>query len=476
MRVGTRIFVWYVVIFLVCFSYPAVWLLDTLRFRYLESSEDSLADQANILAALVGAQMERKHFRTKELYRAFDDAYNRELSARIYSFTKTGVDMQVYITDASGMVIFNSADPSSVGDDYSRWRDVKLTLQGKYGTRATRDDPKDPTSTVLHVAAPIMVKNRIAGVMSVAKPTATINDLIAKAKPELIRVLGVATFFFVLFSFLVSIWTTRSIKRLTRYANEVREGRRTPLPKLDSSEIGQMGNAFERMREALEGKKYVEGYVQTLTHEIKSPLSAIRGAAELLEEKMEPAQRERFLSNIKTEANRIQDIVDRLLELSSIETIKTLEKHETVSFPALLGSVLDGKAPLIAKKSLRISLNIPPDASVRGDHFLLTQATANLIQNAIDFSPSGGQIDISGSFSQRNFVLCVRDFGPGIPDFAREKIFDKFFSLQRPDTEKKSTGLGLNFVREVAMLHKGNIELENCEHGGVRAVFTLPAK
>jgi two-component system sensor histidine kinase CreC len=122
----------------------------------------------------------------------------------------------------------------------------------------------------------------------------------------------------VFLSYIVSLWITRPIKRLTDYANAIRQGKRVEFPELDRSEIGEMGYAFAKMQETLEGKKYVEQYVQKLTHEVKSPLSAIRGAAELLEEKMEPGQRGRFLSNIRHEANRIQEIVDRMLELSAL--------------------------------------------------------------------------------------------------------------------------------------------------------------
>jgi two-component system sensor histidine kinase CreC len=106
--------------------------------------------------------------------------------------------------------------------------------------------------------------------------------------------------------------------------------------------------------------------------------------------------------------------------------------------------------------------------------FLLHQALANILQNAIDFTPRGGRIELSGFVADGSFHFTVRDFGPGIPEYAGHKIFDKFFSLQRPDTGKKSTGLGLNFVREVAILHHGSISVENNPGGGVSAVFTLP--
>jgi len=235
-----------------------------------------------------------------------------------------------------------------------------------------------------------------------------------------------------------------------------------------------MGMALENMREALEGKKYVEQYIHTLTHEIKSPLSAIRGAAELLEEQMPAEKRARFLGNIRTEAARIQDLVDRMLELAELETRQTLRNEETVTLGSLVNTVLESKSPILSRKGLHLAREVDENIKVTGDTFLLHQALSNIIQNSIDFSLPGQWITISSRLEGGRLGLRVDDEGPGIPDHYREKVFDKFFSLQRPDTGKKSTGLGLNFVREVATLHGGEIMLENLPGKGLRAVFRLP--
>jgi two-component system sensor histidine kinase CreC len=119
-------------------------------------------------------------------------------------------------------------------------------------------------------------------------------------------------------------------------------------------------------------------------------------------------------------------------------------------------------------------LEVDERIRISGDVFLLQQALSNLVQNSIDFSMPGEWITISSRIEHDRLLLRVDDEGPGIPDHYREKVFDKFFSLQRPDTGKKSTGLGLNFVREVATLHGGEIRLENLPEKGLRAVLGLP--
>ena len=474
MKLGGALFLAYLLIFALCFSYPAVRFAKSLRTHYLESVEEPLVDQANILAELAGRGMETSGFSPADWAEVFRRVHARELSAKIYEMRKKQVDVRVYLTDAQGHVIFDSDDPGEVGADYSAWRDVALTLQGKYGARSTRSVAGDPATSVLYVAAPVRVRGTTVGVLSVGKPMTSINAFLKTARPEILKIAALSGLVAVALSLLVSWWVSRQIQTLIAYANDVRAGKRVDLPDLARTELKEMGQAFDKMRESLEGKKYVEQYVQTLTHEIKSPLSAIRGAAELLEEDMPAPDRSRFLANIRNEAERIQDLVERMLKLSELETRKSLDTLEAVTLAPLVRRVLEGKSPMLSTKQLGVETALDEQAVVQGDPFLLSQAISNLLQNAIDFSPAGGRIQLRSEVSDGRVHLSVQDQGPGIPDYARDKIFQKFFSLKRPDTGKKSTGLGLNFVREVAILHEGAIRLENLPDGGFRARLQLP--
>ena len=130
MRLGTRIFFSYLIIFSVCFSYPINWVLDNLRTRYLEGVEEPLVDQANILAVLVGREMEANQFDPDKWYQGLAEACSRPLNSQVYHLVKASVDESVYITDAAGKIIFDSRNKQNLGADYSNWRDVHLSLQG----------------------------------------------------------------------------------------------------------------------------------------------------------------------------------------------------------------------------------------------------------------------------------------------------------------------------------------------------------
>jgi two-component system sensor histidine kinase CreC len=473
MKLGTRILCSYLLVFGLGFYFLISWVLDDIRIRYLEGVEESLVDQANIMASMVGHEMEANRFSPDELHRVFQKANRRKLNAKIYKLAKSNVELDIYITNYSGKVIFDSQNPDNEGVDYAEWRDVYLTLRGEYGARSTLTDPDDLTSDVLYVAAPIEVNGRLWGVLTVVKPTTNIHIFIRSAKYRVIQIGTISALAVFIFCITIIVWLTRPIKRLTKYANDIREGKKVTLPKLDSSEIGEMGTAFENMRIALEGKQYVEKYVQTFTHEIKSPLSAIRGAAELLDEDMPLTKRSQFISNIREETGRIQNIVDRMLQLSTIENLNALQNLERVNLKELVANLADVVEPILTAKQLNLELQVQNDVFLEGDEFLLKQALSNLIQNAIDFSPPAGRIRVVSRYTGQKVEVIVEDQGPGIPAYARGKVFNRFFSLERPNSGKKSSGLGLNFVREVALLHKGHIKIDNRPLKGARAILCL---
>jgi two-component system sensor histidine kinase CreC len=262
---------------------------------------------------------------------------------------------------------------------------------------------------------------------------------------------------------------------ISDYLRWLRSQRSWSLGRMVRRAVDTLRSGVGEVRDALTGRNYVADYVQTFTHEIKSPLSAIRGAAELLQEpSMREAERERFLANIASETERIQEIVDRMMELTALETQRALERSELVALAPLLREVAASAQGAAAAREIRLHIAIDTEARVEGDPFLLRRAVSNLLDNAIDFSPPGAEVALALHAGAREARVTVRDHGRGIPDYAKDKVFEKFYSLARPHSQRKSTGLGLAFVKEIAALHRGRIELANAPRGGALATLTLP--
>lgn len=449
--------------------------ISELRPGLRQSTEDTLVDMANLLAEVVTEDFNSGRIQGEKFRQSLDRFLDREFQVDIYDISKQSSNLRIYMTNAQGIVVFDS-DHTAVGEDYSQWNDVYLTLKGSYGARSTRMDPNDEFSTVMYVAAPIYSGSQIIGSLTIAKPDEVLEPFLEIAQGKIKRMGVIMVIVSTIVGALLSFWLTGSIRKLYRYAEAIRSGKRAVLPEIGEKELAALGHAMEAMRRELEGKDYVEEYVHSLTHELKSPVSAIKGASELIDEQMPIEVLERFKNNIQHEVSRIEELINRLLELASIERRDILHNIEPVNLSDLIDSVLTNKAVLFKQKSITIKQSVTADLIVKGEKFLILQAIDNLLQNAIDFSPADGVIQISLSEDRPNhqIQLKMKDQGPGIPDYARKKLYDRFYSLPRPGSDKKSSGLGLSFVKQVAELHAGSISLDNDAAGGVIATLTLP--
>jgi two-component system sensor histidine kinase CreC len=478
--IRTRIIAGMLCIVAIGFFYLVNWVVDDLRPHYMKSMEESLVDESVLLASIIEQMIDSNSIKTQMLRDAFKSAHRRRFDAAIYDLLKNQMNIRVYITDDNGIVLFDSDDSKDEGKDYSNWNDVRRTLKGEYGARTSHSIPGDQSTSVLYVAAPIRVDTAIIGVLTVCKPSGSVTFFVNKAQKKIIYAGCIIGFGVLIVSIALSIWVTSPIKRLTNYARSVRDGKPVQLPRLGissylgRSEVGLMGKAFEEMRQTLEGKKYVEQYVQTVTHEIKGPIAAIRGAAELIDDKMPADDRERFLRNIRIESERMQSIVDRLLELTVLESRANLREREEIDLCQIVQACVKTVAPACEAKRLRCEMVLSVKATLQGERFLITQAILNCLQNSIDFTPNGGYITVSLEKNGTSAKLLIDDTGCGIPDYALDKVFDRFYSLSRPDTKRKSTGLGLSFVREAILLHGGTVSVANREQCGTRVTITLP--
>ncbi len=494
-----------------------------------QAVEAALVDSAHLLAELAVDDMRDGTIANGCFAAHFRDYARRRIEAPISGLKKDSLDYRVYITDAKGIVVFDSSG-RAIGQDYSRWNDVYLTLQGRYGARSSRDIADDDNSSVMYVAAPIMDrdrdngKGRLLGVLTVAKPNRAMQPVIWRSQKTILLWGGVLLALLLTIGAVLSWSITRHLEALRRYAQDVTAGGRARPPERGPAEIVELGGALEAMRRELDGKEYVENYIHTLTHEMKSPLAAIRGAAELIEEPLPEADRRHFARNIGEQAQRLSSLIDRLLALAAVEHLQVLEKNETVDVPTLVAETLAALRVRIAQAErcgIRVEVEGLEDTeetsgghrapAVRGDPFLLRQALANLLDNALDFSPLSSpegalvllrvereeqeeEEEAPGVDAEKTADrpavyarFSIVDQGPGIPDYALPRVFERFYSLPRPGGDEKrgrrGTGLGLCFVRQVATLHRGTVSIANVTDSadadgaprGVMAVLRIPA-
>ncbi|MFL8988051.1 two-component system sensor histidine kinase CreC [Pseudomonas sp. QLc11A] len=472
MPLGIRFFLVYALFIGLTGYFVLNTVMQEIRPGVRQSTEETLVDTANLMAEILRDDFKAgtlNQNRWPQLLKAYGE---RQPAAKIWGLPKNQVNHRIYVTDAKGIVVLDSSGVA-VGQDYSRWNDVYLTLRGEYGARSTRSDPNDPGSSVMHVGAPIRDNGQIIGVVTVAKPNSSLQPYVDRTERRLLAYGAGLIGLGLLFGALLSWWLSRALRRLTAYAQGVSAGRRVEVPHYRGGELEQLATAVEQMRTQLEGKAYVERYVHTLTHELKSPLAAIRGAAELLQGEMPPIQRQRFVGNIDSESARMQQLIERLLNLAQVEQRQGLEERVDVPLGTLVRELLSAQAARIESRQLQVEQSIAADLMLSGEPFLLRQALGNLLENALDFTPAKGVLRLGARRIDEQVEFKLFNQAEAIPDYALPRLSERFYSLPRPDSGRKSTGLGLNFVEEVVKLHGGTLSIRNVD-GGVEVIVHLP--
>lgn len=226
-------------------------------------------------------------------------------------------------------------------------------------------------------------------------------------------------------------------------------------------------------------EKLKSDMISLMSHELRTPITSINGFAELLAmDDTIPAESREFLNIIVTESQRLSRMIDTFLSVTKLEAA---DKQEVLKIPLKLddvvGDMVVNLQPLAKKKRIRLvqqpNGRLPP---VAADKSLITQCVANLIDNAIKYSPEKTTVSVSTVLEAETVRVLVEDRGYGIPPESIDRVWEKFYRVARDGQEKdgETTGLGLSFVREVVEQHGGSVALESEVGRGSKFSFTLP--
>lgn len=220
-------------------------------------------------------------------------------------------------------------------------------------------------------------------------------------------------------------------------------------------------------------------FVANVSHELRTPLSLIKSAAETLVDggRHDPAVTLRFLEIIEKQANRLTLLIDDLLLLARLDSGRVELNLTALLLRAAAQEALDDAALVAGSRGVRLENRVADDVKAVADPERLRQVLTNLIDNAIKYGREGGTVVVGGRALERGRVeLTVRDDGPGIPAEARERIFERFYRVDKARSrEQGGTGLGLAIVKNVVHAHGGEVRVESTPGQGTEFFITLPA-
>ena len=480
--IGVKLFLTYLVIS----GSIALFLTDKAQERLTrgidEAAEEVMIDAANLLAQTLPFDHQRNQIDLERFNHMVTHYLGRELDAKIYDIIKDKPSIRIYITDDKGIVIYDS-DRKQIGKDFSQWRDVKLTLEGKYGARASIIDETISNPTVedkgLFIAAPIRHDNEIVGSLTLVKPILSLKPYVLEQQQQLRNyALGIFAIS-LLFGALASFFVSRSTNRLLRYTTQLALGKKPDAPNITQVEYFNLNEAIQKLRSELEGREYVEEYIHTLAHELRSPLTSVRANAENLKIPMSDIKRDKIIDGILEANERMDKLMDRLLRLAKIERRQKLENIEKILVGELIKGVMNSpsrKGELLSRQ-INIDYHVDENIIINVERLLTEQAIGNVLDNAIKFSPDSSTIRIDVKEQNKWVTIKVIDDGPGIPEYAKKKIFSRFYSVPHPETGKRGNGLGLRFAKKIMTLHGGTITVTNrAMSKGAEAVLRFPLK
>ena len=221
-------------------------------------------------------------------------------------------------------------------------------------------------------------------------------------------------------------------------------------------------------------------FVANVSHELKTPATSLKLLAESLVEILDedPEQARFFAQRLKSETDRLAQLTSDLLDLARLESEEGLQNPQEVDVRSVLMVVLARLRPAARSKNITLSWRRAGSAglyAIRGDETQLTSMFANLVENAVKYTPPGGRVDVDGESSEHEVVVRVSDTGIGIPEASLPRIFERFYRVDKARSkETGGTGLGLSIVRHVAEKHGGAVAVESRVGEGTTFTVRLP--
>ncbi len=280
-------------------------------------------------------------------------------------------------------------------------------------------------------------------------------------------------------SLIIASSQSKPLRRITTAVTQFAQGNlASRIPVQGKGEIAALAQSFNTMAEDLSRlEESRRSFVASVSHELRSPLTCIRGYIEGMQDgTIPPEEQGPYLEIVLQETNRLTALVNDLLDLSRIESGKVALKPEVFDINELARLSVIKFERRIEEKNLNVEVHLREEPLlVRADRDRIAQVLTNLIDNAIKFLPEGGLLALSAREAGRECLVSVRDNGPGIAQEDLPYIFDRFYKADKAHTSGMGTGLGLSIVKKILEQHGQDIRVSSSKGGGAEFTFTLEA-
>jgi two-component system, OmpR family, sensor histidine kinase ChvG len=327
----------------------------------------------------------------------------------------------------------------------------------------------DRGEVIVSVAVPVQRFRAVRGALMLSTQGADIDTMVGAERVAIFKVFLIAAGVMVVLSFLLAGTIAGPVRRLAESARLVRRRIRSRVEIPDLShrrdEIGHLSGSLRDMTDALYTRiEAIERFAADVAHELKNPLTSLRSAVETLPLAKSDESRSRLLSVIQHDVKRLDRLISDISEASRLDAEMQRHEAQPVNLAKLLTTVVD-VANERHDDGVTVTLNFeggrPSAFAVLGNDSRLGQVIDNLIDNARSFSPSGGTVRVACRRVKGEIEIVIDDDGPGVPDEAIEKIFERFYTHRPHQAFGQNSGLGLSISKHIIEAHGGRIWAEN---------------
>jgi signal transduction histidine kinase len=429
------------------------------------------------------------------------DAINKPALKDIFTrLMHINPSIEVYLLDSEGRILSYSAAPEAVKRARVSLDPVVSFLSDQDGRPLRGDDPRSPTGRKIFSAAPIYDSGKMAGFLYIVLGGQEYDSVVALfQRSHVFRLSAGMTIAGVLLTIALGAlsfnWLTRRLRLLSAHLETFRRAgftRPLELPRWrrdgKGDEIDRLGLTIEAMSARISGQIVQlskadtdrRDMVAAISHDLRTPLASLRGYLETLHMKggtLSDEEKRCYLALALEHGERLSRLIDNLFELATLEASDAQLRREPFPINELAADLMQRFGLKAESRQLRLVSDIPEKAPfVSGDIALIERVLENLIENAINYTPSGGTVRLRLEATKTGVSVTVADTGPGIEPDHLPHIFDRFFQAGRPHRNpNKGAGLGLAIARRILQLHDSAITVDSTPGAGASFSFELAA-
>ncbi|MGL4361965.1 MAG: sensor histidine kinase [Cellulosilyticaceae bacterium] len=437
---------------------------------YVKQSKNEWLREANRIGIQVMEGDYLKNGSSYTFFKSFIDNMNKEKDSTT----------RVVVVDSAGFIVVDSA-----GADVRRTvvnEVVFSALNKKDDAKAYKLEKED--GSIMCAAVPIVDKDNIDEVLGAVIVTAKIDsiyDSLGEMESQIYLLSLMTSLLIGLLSFFISSFITRPLKELMKVVQKVTNGQLEEKVNLrGKDEISELGSAFNHMTDQLERvDQSRQEFVSNVSHELKTPLSSIKVLTESLmfQEDVPVEMYKEFFIDINSEVDRLDNIINDLLTLVKLDRKEIPMNIKTAPLNEITKAILKRLTPLAKKKDIKLVYQSHKDILVDVDEVKITLAISNLIENAIKYTPDGGEVKVILQSDVQDVFITVQDTGIGIAKDEQSKIFERFYRTDKTrNRETGGTGLGLSITYRTVIMHNGSIQVESEEGVGSTFVVQIPIR